>query len=88
MRRRRDVSHMRRLLNASRTNLPRRVHGAINIGRIRGRPAQTHVCVSGSFLKIVCPCEVTDTKVNITVADRDSTHVLREFTYYRVAIGI
>lgn len=32
----RDVYTRRRLLNASRTNLPRRVHGPINIRRIRG----------------------------------------------------
>lgn len=31
------MSRTRRLLNASRTNLPRRVRGAINIRRIRGR---------------------------------------------------
>lgn len=45
------MSRTRRLLNASRTNLPRRVRGAINIRRIQDRPVV--YLVSESSLNIV-----------------------------------
>jgi len=59
-----EMSRTRRLLNASRTNLPRRVRGAINIRRIRGRSVV--YLVSGSSLKIVSDCDTIDEKANFT----------------------
>lgn len=60
VKRQRDVSRTRRLLNASRTNLPRRVRGAINIRRIRG--TQTTRSSRSPKDRHVCPCCAVDAK--------------------------
>lgn len=79
MRQWRDVSHTRRLLNASRTNLPRRVHSAINIKRIRGRPAVCLRVVPQD--RYVCPCKMIGMKVNVTVSIGFNTYELRKLLH-------